>query len=401
MTAATLLKHRVRRAAVIASLLAPTAARSQTWTPTTSLSNNWSCIACSADGVTLVAAGGYFSHDGYIWTSTDFGRAWTTYASPQVVWGSVACSADASRLIAQADVGAGIYCSTNRGSTWSLTGAPQRDWSAVAASADGSRLIAGSKEACFRSDDSGSTWTAALTNIDFSGSLIGGIASSADGSTVVVVSEYQTTSAGSMYLSSDGGRTASPVVVGTQAQFSFWAGVACSADARTIIACAPFYGIYVSTNGGASWAQTNFIMVNAVASSADGTRLAAADELGTILTSTNAGVSWSSASPAGFGVEWTGIASSADGCRLAAAAHDIWVWQTTPQPVLNISGCGTNLLVSWIVPSMPFVLQECSDLQKADWADVATTPSLNYTNIHYEVSLPRPQNNRFFRLLSR
>ena len=47
---------------------------------------------------------------------------------------------------------------------------------------------------------------------------------------------------------------------------------------------------------------------------------------------------------------------------------------------------------------MPFVLQENADLTTANWTDVTTTPVLNFTNLHHEVSVPLPSANRFYRL---
>ena len=49
---------------------------------------------------------------------------------------------------------------------------------------------------------------------------------------------------------------------------------------------------------------------------------------------------------------------------------------------------------------MPFVLQQSSGLD-GGWAEVSTTPALNYTNLHYEVSLAKPTGATFYRLVSR
>jgi hypothetical protein len=39
---------------------------------------------------------------------------------------------------------------------------------------------------------------------------------------------------------------------------------------------------------------------------------------------------------------------------------------------LDIAASGSGLLLSWIVPSMPFVLQENANLNTTDWIDVPT-----------------------------
>ena len=70
----------------------------------------------------------------------------------------------------------------------------------------------------------------------------------------------------------------------------------------------------------------------------------------------------------------------------------------------NITGkcpsCYGQVLISWIVPSMPFVLQESADLMTTNWTGVTTVPKLNFTNLHHEVSVPLSSANRFYRLRS-
>jgi hypothetical protein len=67
---------------------------------------------------------------------------------------------------------------------------------------------------------------------------------------------------------------------------------------------------------------------------------------------------------------------------------------------LNLTPSDSSFVISWIVPSMPFVLQENLDLTTTNWTDVITTPILNLTNLHHEVSVPLSSTNRFYRLQS-
>ena len=94
------------------------------------------------------------------------------------------------------------------------------------------------------------------------------------------------------------------------------------------------------------------------------------------------------------------VASSADGGKLFAAVNGggIYTFQTTPFPSLSLNRSDTNLLLSWIVPSMDFVLQENSDLAARNWIDLTNTPRLNLTNLNSEVTVPLPAGNRFYRL---
>jgi len=94
------------------------------------------------------------------------------------------------------------------------------------------------------------------------------------------------------------------------------------------------------------------------------------------------------------------VASSADGGKLAAVANGggIYVSQSTPTPLLNVVRSGTNLVLSWIVPSKSFVLQHNSDLTTTNWMDVTNTPTLNLTNLQNEVVLSATSGSRFYRL---
>ena len=93
---------------------------------------------------------------------------------------------------------------------------------------------------------------------------------------------------------------------------------------------------------------------------------------------------------------------TAHGCKLAAAVEvgGIYTWQTTSPPTLDITPTAGGLLISWIVRSMPFVLQENADLNTPDWTAVPMTPILNLTNLHHEVTVPLSGTNQFYRLQS-
>jgi hypothetical protein len=68
---------------------------------------------------------------------------------------------------------------------------------------------------------------------------------------------------------------------------------------------------------------------------------------------------------------------------------------------LSIAPSGSELLISWIIPSARFVLQESPDLKTSIWNDVATQPILNYTNLNYEVTVPVSSGTRFFCLIAK
>jgi photosystem II stability/assembly factor-like uncharacterized protein len=182
-----------------------------------------------------------------------------------------------------------------------------------------------------------------------------------------------------------------------------WTCIASSADGAKLVA-AVNGGIYTSTDSGATWAQAANGLSGAfstyVASSADGSKLVASfiGGGGGIYTSTDSGATWTQTTNGPSGAL---VASSADGSMLVAAVNGggIYTSQTTPAPVLAITPSSDNLAFSWLVPSTNFVLQQCSDLCAANWTDVTNnTPALNLANLQYQVVLPLPAGNAFYRL---
>jgi len=207
---------------------------------------------------------------------------------------------------------------------------------------------------------------------------------------------------GEVIASTNAGATWTETNVGS----ALLTSVAASADGRKIVAAArrTYYNffpgaIFTSTNSGATWTGTSAPGQpwSSVASSADGTKLAAAGQA--IYTSIDSGLTWTSNSaPADGG--WSSIASSADGCKLVAAVNGggIWTLQSPPSPSLSIVRANTNLVLSWIVPTVDFVLQENLDLPTANWTEVTYTPTLNLTNLQNQVRVSPTANRRFYRL---
>jgi hypothetical protein len=81
-----------------------------------------------------------------------------------------------------------------------------------------------------------------------------------------------------------------------------------------------------------------------------------------------------------------------------AVTGGIYTLQATPAPVLNLTPSDGGLILSWIVPSLGFRLQENPDLRTANWSDVTNIPTLNVTNLHYQVTLTATNDVRLFRL---
>jgi hypothetical protein len=251
----------------------------------------------------------------------------------------------------------GVFISTNSGASWNshnLTHASCGAWSA-----DGSTLVVAGADLAV-STDAGSTWVAAgLTNVNWSA-----VAASAAGSKLVAAA-----SPGLIYTSRDFGAS----WVTTSAPSNYWSAVASSADGTRLVAVAGRSGI----DGGMP-----------------------------IYTSVDSGTTWTSNNVPDTG--WISVVSTADGCKLLAAGYGrpyattgIYAWQTVPEPVLEIAYSGTNLLLSWTVPSMSFVLQQSLSLAEPHWTDVGVEATLNYSTLKNEVGLPIEAGQKFYRLTLR
>ena len=189
-----------------------------------------------------------------------------------------------------------------------------------------------------------------------------------------------------------------------------WTGVSASADGQKLAAVARFaYGtdpqIYTSTNAGGNWTARSAPALpwQSLAGSADGSKLVVSASRGLIYISADSGASWNATASAN--TNWFSVASSADGSRLFAAVGGypaesglIYRSQTIPAPQLNITSFGNRLLLSWVVPSIDFVLQQSANLASANWTDLAIKATLNFTNLQYEVPVPPTNTGRFYRL---
>ena len=205
--------------------------------------------------------------------------------------------------------------------------------------------------------------------------------------------------AGGVYTTTNAGDSWTPNNVSSNVPSDFLLSVACSADGATLVAAVDGGGIYISTNCGAVWTQTSAPAEawKHVACSADGTKLAAGGPVW-FAGSRDSGASWDG----GFDDDCNSIAMSADGNELIvgnAFVPTVSVSRLQGSPFLNITTAAEKALVSWIVPSSPFALQQTSDLSSSKWTDVPMEPTL--TNYLYQVIVPPSAGNAFFRLVSR
>ncbi|HEX3717586.1 MAG TPA: hypothetical protein VH595_06435 [Verrucomicrobiae bacterium] len=275
---------------------------------------------------------------------------------------SVACSADGTKLVAAVfDIGGSpggpIYLSPNSGITWTQANVPSNYWTSVASSADGSKLIAAANY-----DSGGGLYTSTNFGITWMSNNLAPkwVAASADGSEFVAVN------GGEVLTTTNGGVTWRTVL--TLPQSFFYESIAVSADGTELILGAG--GIYISTNSGSAWAQDT----NAPSTS------------------------------------WNGISVSADGSKLAGVsqaaggsggAGGIFFPQPFFTPVLNFTLLGGQPMLSWVVPSADFILQQNLDPAITKWLVVTNLRGANLRNLSGTVSVYPSNNWNFYRLAPR
>jgi len=319
-----------------------------------SASRNLGGLAVSADGsrIFVALAGGgippeeiYFLH---ILTSTNQGTNWQGTGFPILsspsTNNSIACSADGMKVIASLGQSAILY-STNGGANCYTSSVSPANWNSFACSATGSRMVA-----------------------------------AADG--------------GSLYFSEDFGANWTPANLPAQA----WTSVCISPDGKSIGATSDLHS-YISSDSGVTWLTNDFAGLS-IACSADGTVWLITSTQ--VEISTDGGHNWQANLSSG---QWSGGAISADGNLMAVRnaspwTFGVWVRRLNPSPQLNIQSQDPNIMLSWLVPSTNFVLQQTADLSNPTWTPVSSTPTLNITDLQDQISLPTTGSNTFFRLIA-
>jgi hypothetical protein len=392
-----------------------------TWSASSLLSSTWNVAGSSADGNVLIIND---QGNGSMYTSTNSGVTWTKDDFPlnsYAICGSLASSADGSKWVASTGDNwylGSIYTSTNMGLTWISNNVGTALWGSVASSADGTKLVAvAGTNWVYQSFDSGNTWTSNTLPIFTNQWLF--VHSSADGTKLVVAGVL-----GPVCISTNSGVS---WTIPANSPDASWQGITSSADGSKIAMVCGTNFIYTSADYGSTW-QSNSVpgQWTGVAASADGSKLFGVDYHVGVFTSTNWGMSWVENTNLFLNSAYTqyGIAPffgsignessikcSADGVKLilfpgmmfqpsvAFIANDfIWTLYTTPAPQLNLSSSGTDLLLSWVVPSTNFVVQQCSDLTMTNWESLTNAPALNLTNLQNQVSVTPSNSSSFFRL---
>lgn len=110
------------------------------WTLTGAPSTTWGRIAASSNAVFVIA-----TDYNATWISSNSGGSWVTSSIPA---SSVACSKDGVTLLAAVSQGP-IYSSTNSGTTWNAANTPYENWSGLAINDRGGWIAANNADTIF------------------------------------------------------------------------------------------------------------------------------------------------------------------------------------------------------------------------------------------------------------
>lgn len=285
----------------------------------------WHSLSTDAAG-DVIAAG---EAGGTIHVSRDGGATWTSGNSPSATWIASAMSSTGSRIYA-VQYGGSMFASGDQGATWKPLAAGTGAWESVATSQDGTLVAAVMQNGpLVISKDGGSTWHNAAMPDGQANHWWRWVSSSADGHALVAVSHDA-----KVFRSTDSGSTWKllAVAVGGTVVNESWYRVKTSADGQAIAIAAntfggaPGTGIYVSHDGGTTWARGYSLVADYtfLAMSADGQRIAATvsdtgSTRGRVVISFDGGATFAQVPMPGGDTDWRAIAMSAAGDRVAAA----------------------------------------------------------------------------------
>lgn len=344
----------------------------------------WSSIACSSNGACVIA-----SSNPLIYVSTNYGQTWKSVSAPIAYWGPVASSADGRRLFAVAG-GGPIYASADYGGTWHAYG-DSRPWGGLACSADGSTLVA-SSDLVFISRDAGATWQqTAMPSGPWRSPTI-----SADGQRMAA-SRWSGfwREAGTIWTSLDSG------VTWKQASSLQAADLVASGDGSKLWAnssgLVPASIPWISTNWGLTWTPLNIGTVYCAATTYDGKKwfTRSGNFYDAMLCSNDGGVTWGYSDDNDLSAK--AIACSADAESIYVLRfNSIRMWQEGP-PGLAATIGNNATVVSWPSYYLSSRLQESFTLNRNDWTDIEAQPTLT-ANRMFEHAPGSLTDKAFYRL---
>jgi photosystem II stability/assembly factor-like uncharacterized protein len=271
--------------------------------------------------------------------STDGGATWTDTTNnvgSQYVDRVLVDPATPSTLYAQLAFSQGIAKSTDGGATWNEadSGIDDEVTNVALAPSDPTTLYASTFNGAYKSVDGGDSWSPTALSVNPTNTgLVAIDPTSAD---VVYVGKNTT-----VYRSSDGGGTWTPVDVvpavlgGTLTMLGVDPAVPTTVYAGITNGLLP--GVFVSTNGGASWARTRSAYPSDIAFRTSSPAAAFVGISGGLIMSTNQGTTWTDV---GGGLPLNGAqAVAVGGSLLYAGTLDAGLWRRSTAPCAVDADC--------------------------------------------------------------
>ena len=206
-----------------------------------------------------------------------------------------------------------------------LSNSPTADWRSIAMTEDGTKIVAGATSGIWVSSDSGASWTQRNST-----SNINSVKLSSDGTKIYAT--YRGRASSQVLISNDFGLSWS---TSRPTGYECWDACALdiSSDGTKIYLINYGAGVYVSSNSGTSWTQTNSNRYNftSVASSSSGQYVLVSEELNNKLyLSSDYGQTWINLSAANsFNTNWVSVDISDDGQKLVATGYGNYVYTSS------------------------------------------------------------------------
>lgn len=279
--------------------------------------NNWCCIASSADATKLAAC----VYGGFIYTSADSGATWTERSETGAQsWTDIKISPDGSKIIACA-YNSYVFLSINSGEDFTQSTGVVRTWTGITLPESYYSTFFGAADYIYLSTNSAYSFTAKPGT---SGGHLSAI-SSADATKIIIGA------AGSgVHISIDSGSTFNYVnpVDSEYVNYLLADCLCASQTGQKVAACAGNSIICTSSNYGISWSKklnSGVRQWSGIACSSDGSKLVACVYGGYIYRSVDYGTTWDAMTDSGQR-NWNGVASSSDGAKLAACVFNGSIW---------------------------------------------------------------------------
>jgi hypothetical protein len=329
-----------------------TTSSSSNWTITSAPVNlNYQVICCDSSGQHVTVGCSY----NYIYNSSDYGTTWTAVLSVSANWKGCCCSSSGQYVAVVSDSGNGIYYSSNYGAvnTWTQIEPGNHGWNSIACTGDGLTFFACSGDGTVVSYKNGS-FTSIVHNL--SAQNFKAICCDLTGTYLAICAfgDY-------IYNSTNGGTTWTQ----TSSPNALWLYITCDGTGKYIYASiynAQIYNSYSATYNFTTW-TTNLSIgaTTSVYANTSNTLILASGSAFGLYASTDQGATWNKVE--GYPITVYGFSASCDDYNgstiysaisndahvgvykgtLTTSGTDPWPWITKSIPFTVATGGNYNL----------------------------------------------------------